>query len=458
MRHPRSRPRPFAARGALRFTLLLTLGAGVAGAQAPTPIKFARYPHVANDGTLAFTYQDDIWLADADGRNPRRLTAHVARDIAPRFSPDGRWVAFTSNRAGNNDVYVVPLAGGEPRQLTYHSGDDQALYWTPDGKEIVMSSGRGAGAWGSPLYRVALDGTVPRPMGMDMGRAGMIKQDATMVAFNRSLPTYWRKGYRGNANADIAVQNLASGEITEITDTNLQQYRSAVHDVHPMWGADGMIYFASERDSTFNLWRIDPKGGAAQQVTRHTDDGVQFPAISPDGKRIVYENEFELWALDVPGGTPRKLTIAMAFDPKENDVEVITASNRADGFTVSPSGDYLAVDVHGEITIVPTEARVGERAQVTSSPWRERGQLWSPDGRRIAYVSDESGEEEVWLFDRASSARRKLTTHESVKSNLTWSPRSDKLAYVAANRLWEVDAAGGAARELAHNPAGGYAI
>jgi tricorn protease len=305
--------------------LLLTLAAPPAGAQAPTPIKFARYPHVANDGTLAFTYQDDVWLADADGRNPRRLTAHVARDFAPRFSPDGQWIAFTSNRAGNNDVYVVPLAGGEPRQLTYHSGDDQALYWTPDGREIVMSSGRGSGAWGSPLYRVALDGTVPRPMGMDMGRAGMIKQDATLVAFNRSLPSYWRKGYRGNANADIAVQDLKSGEITEITDTNLQQYKSAVHDVHPMWGADGMIYFASERDSVFNLWRINPKGGQAQQVTRHRDDGVQFPSISPDGKRIVYENEFELWALDVPNGTPRKITIAMAFDPKENDIEVITA-------------------------------------------------------------------------------------------------------------------------------------
>jgi tricorn protease len=277
-------------------------------------------------------------------------------------------------------------------------------------------------------------------MGMDMGRAGMIKQDATMVAFNRSLPSYWRKGYRGNANADIAVQDLQSGEITEITDTNLQQYRSAVHDVHPMWGADGMIYFASERDSVFNLWRIGPKGGEAQQVTRHRDDGVQFPSISPDGKRIVYENEFELWALDVPGGTPRKITIAMAFDPKENDVEVITASNRADGFTVAPSGDYLAVDVHGEIAIVPTEQGVGEKSQVTNSPWRERAQVWSPDGRRIAYVSDESGEEEVWMFERATGARRKLTTHESIKSGLTWSPRSDKLAYVAANRLFEVDA------------------
>jgi tricorn protease len=428
------------------------------GAQRPEPIKFARFPHVANDGTIAFTYQDDIWIAGPDGSNPRRLTAHVARDVSPRFSPDGQWIAFTSNRMGNNDVFVVASSGGEPRQLTYFSGDDQALYWAPDGRSIVLASARGPHPFGSPLYRVALDGTVPVPMGMDFGRAGMIKQDATLVAFNRSLPTYWRKGYRGNNSADIAVQDVRSGEITEITDTNLQEFKGHVNDVHPMWGADGMLYFASERDGIFNIWRIGAKGGAAQQVTRHRDDGVQFPAISPDGRRIIYENEFDLWTLDVPNGTPRKIAIAMTADAKENDVAVIGADSRADGFSPSANGEYLAVDVHGEIVIVPSEQGFGEKTQVTSSPWRERFQTYSPDGRKIAYVSDESGEEEIWVWDMATSVRRKLTSHESVKADLTWAPSSQKLAFTAANRLWEVDAAGGDARELAHNPAGGFSI
>ncbi len=363
---------------------------------------------------------------------------------------------------GNNDVYVVSVRGGEPRQLTYHSGDDQALYWTPDGREVVFTSARSTNPWASPLYRVALDGTVPVPMGTAGARAGMIKQDATMVAYNRVLPTYWRKGYRGNASGDIAVQNLRSGEVAEITDTDIRQFRGHVNDVHPMWGADGMIYFASERDGTFNLWRAAPTGGQPQQVTRHKDDGVQFPAISPDGRRIIYENEFDLWTLDVPGGQPRKLSIAMALDPKDNDIEVLTAASRADGFAVSPTGDYLAVDFHGEIVIVPTEEGVGEKTQVTHSPWRERAQLYSPDGRRIAYVSDESGEEEVWVYDLATGTKRKLTTHESVKADLTWAPNGQKLAYTAANRLFEVDAgpgaAGGTPRELAHNPAGGHTI
>ena len=446
----------------LASTLAAALGATASPAVAQSaprePIKFARYAHVSNDGTIAFTWQDDIWVADKDGGNPHRLTAHVARDFMPRFSPDGKWIAFTSNRMGNNDIYMVPVSGGEPKQLTWFSGDDQALYFTPDGREIVFTSNRGEHPFGSPLYRLPIDGSAPRAMSMDFGRSGMMKQDATMVAFNRTVPSYWRKGYRGNSNADIAVQDLKTGQITELTDTELKQFKTFTHDVHPMWGADGMIYFASERDGIFNLWRIAPAGGAPQQVTKHKDDGVQFPAISPDGRRIVYENEFDLWTIDVPGGQPRKLAISVAADAKENDISTVSTSNRADGFAPSPSGDYVAVDFHGEIVVVPTEAGVGERTAVTSSPWRERYQSYSPDGRRLAYVSDESGDEEVWVYDMAGAQRRKLTTQPSVKADLTWAPGGQKLAYTGNNRLWEVDVAGGAPRELAYNAAGGFTV
>jgi tricorn protease len=460
-RSTRSLCRLAAHRAALLVaTVAVALPARPVAAQQPEPIKFARLPHVASDGRIAFTYQDDIWLADADGGSPRRLTAHIARDFGPRFSPDGKWIAFTSNRAGNNDVYVIPATGGEPRQLTYYSGDDQALYWTPDGKAIVISSNRGPNAFGSPLYTLTLDGAPPTPLPMAFARAGMIKQDGSLIAFNRNLPSTWRKEYRGNASANIIVAELKNGgDIAEVTDTNMQDYRNHVNEVFPMWGADGMIYYASEKDGTFNLWRMAPKGGSApQQVTTHKDGGVFFPAISPDGKRIIYQHDFDLWEVDVPAGKPRKLTIAMAFDPKENDVDVLTAESRAEGFTVSPQGDYLAVDFHGEILIVPTEVGVGERTQVTASPWRDRNETYSPDGKKIAYISDETGEEEVWLFDVATSTRKRLTRQASEKADVVWAPSSQKLAYTATNRIFEVDVAGGEPRELAVNPAGGFDI
>lgn len=440
----------------LRQLLVASSLLGIAASVAADPIRFARYPHVSNDGTIAFTYHGDIWLANADGSNPRRLTAHVARDINPRFSPDGRWVAFSSNRMGNNDVYVVPVTGGEPRQLTWHSGEDAVLYWMPDGKGIVFSTSRGANPWGAPLHVVPIDGGLPVPLPMDVGRSGMVKQDNTLVAFNRTAFTYWRKGYRGNNSTDIDVLDLRSGDIKQITDTNLADFRKFTQDAHPMWGADGNIYFLSERDGTFNIWRIAPSGGTPTQVTRHNRDGVQFPSISPDGRRIVYENEFELWTVDVPNGQPRKITIDLAFDPKHNTMQYLTTTNQADGFSPSPNGDYLAVDWHGEVFIVPTDAEAGEKTQVTRSSWRDRYQQYSPDGKWLAYITDESGEEEIWAYELASGTRKKLTTHESFKQSFTWAPSSARIAFPAANRLFETDVATARTTEVASNPDGGF--
>ena len=425
-------------------------------AQAPAPIRFARTPHVANDGRIAFTYHDDIWVTDSTGANARRLTANMARDLAPRFSPDGRWIAFTSDRLGNDDVFVIPSTGGEPRQLTWFSGDDQALYWTPDGSGIVINTNRGPLPFGSPLFVLPLDGGPPEPMNPIMATAGMLRQDGQMLAFNRLPASGWRKGYRGNRSADVAILNVRTGAVAEVTDTNLQAARTNVNDAFPMWGADGMVYFASERSGTYDLWRIAPSGGAPQQVTSHTAGGVFFPAISPDGRRLIYQNDFALWTLDVPNGQPRKLTIPLAFDPKEAEVEIVEANGRAQGFAVAPSGNYLAVDLRGEIMIVPTEEGVGEKTPVTSSPWRDRNQAYSPDGKLLAYVSDESGEEEIWVFDIAAGARRRLTQQAFPKSEPLWAPNSQKLAYAASNRIYEVDVAGGNPRELAHNPAGGF--
>jgi tricorn protease len=428
---------------------------------ADEPIRFVRTPHAAR-GMITFAYHDDIWVADADGRNARRLTTHVAREINPRFSPDGNWVAFSSNRMGNYDVFVVPVTGGEPRQLTWHSANDEVQYWTPDGSGIVFTTSRGANPWGTPLHIVHIDGGLPTPMPMDNATAGMISLDGSMVAFNRNGFRYNRRGYRGNNSADVYVQDLRTRQIRQLTDTDIRQYRDFVHDAHPMWGADGMIYYASDRSGVFNIWRIEPQGGTPVQVTRHDGLGIRFPSISPDGRTVIYENDYEIWSFDVPasGGAlpqPRHIPVSLSFDAKDNLVTFTTTVNRAEGFAPSPNGEVLAVDFRGEIFLVPAEPELGEKRQVTRSPWRDRFQVYSPDGRSIAWISDESLEEEIWIYDVASGQRRKLTDHESIKSNIVWSPDSRRLAFVAANRLFEADVASGTVNELAYNRGGGYA-
>ena len=444
------------------FRWLVPLGAAVLLIAASMfresrPMRYLRHPHIANDGRITFSYLGDVWVTDANGTNPRRLTTHAAHDDDPRFSPDGRSIAFTSNRMGNNDVFVVPASGGEATQLTWHTGSDAVQYWTPDGKGIVINSARGPHAYFSPLYVVPIDGRVPYALPMDAGATGMIRQDGNVLAYNRVVPTYWRRGYRGNATGNVYVENLRSKEIVQLTNLDHKSFKSAKNDVYPMWGADGKIYFASERDSIYNIWRIDADGKNPTQVTFHKDFGVQFPTISPDGQTIIYENEFDLWTLKVPDGRPHRLTISGDFDRVDNVVAWEASAGRADGFSPAPNGERVAVDFHGEIFIVPSDSAFGEMMQVTSSPWRDRFQSYSPDGKYIAYVSDESKEEEIWLYEVASGTRRKVSSHESVKSGIRWSPNGAQLVFSAGNHLFQVDVATGRQVELGNQP-GGYAV
>lgn len=420
------------------------------------PMRFMRDPHI--HGTrITFSYLGDIWVANADGTAARRLTSHVARDIMPRFSPDGRWIAFTSDRMGNNDVFVVAADGGEPAQLTFHTGSDVVQYWTPDGAGIVFTTSRGVFPFGAPLHIVPRTGGIPVPMGMDMAWMGMLSQDGRRVAFTRSNFSPNRKGYRGNNQSDIYVQELASREITQLTDLDLRNFRDHVHDAHPMWGHDGQVYFVSERDEIFNLWRIAPSGGAPVQVTRHTSGGVMYPAISPDGRTIIYTQEWELWAVDVPSGQPRRIPVAAALDPRDNPVEYVRTQGRAEGFAPDPTGERVAVDFRGEIVVVPVDAAVGEMTRVTRSPWRDRFASWSPDGSVLAYVSDESGEEEIWVWEQATGTRRMLTSVPVFQTaNFVWAPDGTRIAFVAGNRLYETRVADGRTTELAHNQAGGF--
>ena len=446
----------------LRFVLhtlfaVMLMGA-VAESVSADPIKFMRDPHISK-GMLAFSYQGDIWLANADGTEPRRLTHHVAREIAPRFSPDGMWVAFTSNRFGNNDVFLIPVTGGEPTQLTYHTGSDVVKGWAPDGASVLFSSARSPHPFMNPMYQVPVAGGIPTPMGMDQASDVSVSLDGRLVAYsNQSVPST-RKGYRGNRSADLFVQNVDSGEITQLTDPDIQQFRDHVHDGAPMWGANGRLYFVSERDGIFNVWGMGADGSDPRAVTRHAEGGVKYAAMSPDGTEIVYTQNHELWRVSVPGGTPERVVVELDADPTTNLVEWIETENRAEGFTPSPDGATIAVDFHGEIFLIPTDSEVGEKRQITDSAWRDRYSKFSPDGTHLAYVSDEGASEQLWITNLETGVTRRLSDYASQKTaNYVWSPDGSRIAYVASNRLFEADVSDGDTRELGYNIAGGYSL
>jgi len=454
--------RPFPASASASSThpagLAVDVAVQVPAEPAADPgIRFARWPHVSH-GRLVFAYHGDLWIGNADGSELRRLTSHIGTDQRPRFSPDGTLVAFTSNRAGTNHVWVVPVEGGDPRQLTFHPAGDNVQYWTPDGSAVVISTSRGSESFRTPLYLAPLDGTIPVPMPMDGASSGMIRQDGAMVAFNRKGFPFTRRGYLGNNAADLWVQDLRSLEFRQLTNVDVRAYREQGHTALPMWGADGWIYFISEAAGPFNLWRISPEGGEPEQVTFHTVDNVQYPSISPDGRIISYTKGFNVWTLDLEEGTPRQLDLAVRVDPRDSWTEMHTFQNRADGFSPSPDGEYIAVDVRGRIFLVPAEDGVGEKLGVTEGAWREHFHSWSPDGRHLAFVSDVSGEEEIWLHDIASGERRKVTDHPSQKTGVVWSPDSRRLAFEASNTLFLVDVASGRQTELGYNRAGGYSL
>jgi tricorn protease len=442
---------------ALAFILVLTSSVLSAAAQSPGALGFARDPHYFG-GKVIFSFRGNIWQVNEDGSNARQLTRLDARDIKPRFSPDGQSIAFTSRRAGNPDVYIMPAAGGEAKRLTWHGANDEVLYWTPDGRSILFSSSRGPMAWDSPLYTVGINGDLPVALETGSGAAGMFSQDGTTLAFNRTRYPDPKRHYRGSNNADVWVMNVKQNSFTQLTDLELEDYRTAVHDANPMFGADGMIYFQSERDGIFNIWKVNPKGGAPVQVTRHNRGGVRFPSISADGKIITYSNEFDLWVLPIDRPQPRRIAIDLGYVIDRSLSETVTTENTADAFSPSPNGAYLAVSFRGEVFVVPAEEGVGERRRITESAWRQGAPLYSPDGRYLAYLSDESKEEEIWVFDLRSGEKRKLSDQASKKSQLRWSPDSKQIFFTSGTRMYAIDVATARTTEVAHHAAGGYTL
>ncbi|MBY0503251.1 MAG: DPP IV N-terminal domain-containing protein [Bryobacteraceae bacterium] len=426
-------------------------------------VKLLRHPTYSK-GRVAFSYFGDIWTANENGANVQRLTDNQARDVYPRFSPDGNWIAFSSNREGNYDIYVVAATGGKPKQLTFHTADDTAVGWTPDGKYILFSSVRAQGAFPTvaTLFEVSPEGGSERPVPTDWGASGSYSPDGKKLAFMRHPGVWSRRHYRGSYAADLWVMDTAAKTYAKLGDAD---YKG--NYFWPMYGASREIYFVSDRTpneknikfagpevmkSVNNIWKIPETGGVPVQVTHHTDGNLYFPSISADRKTIVYEDNFGLWKLDLATGKSVEIRIDLKSDSKADDTPMVTVSE-ASAFHLSPSNRRAAVLVHGEVFTVATERGVPQR--VTDSPSREDEPRWSPNGKWIAFTSDRGGRQEVWISDELGKSPRKLSDADCDKSQIVWAPDSKSLLWSGSDhQLRQVDVDTGKTTVLATGPFG----
>ncbi len=421
-----------------RYTLALAIALFLP-AVSLADVKILRHPSYSK-GKVAFSYLGDIWIANENGSSLQRVTDNMARDVYPRFSPDGSTIAFSSNRDGNYDVFVVSAEGGKPKQLTFHSADDNVVGWTPDGKRVIFSSTRAKGAFPNvaTLFEVCVEGGAEQPVPTDWGSSASYSPDGKKMAFTRHPAVWSRKHYRGAYAADLWVMDVAAKTFNKLGDAD---YKG--NYLWPMYGANGEIYFVSDRTaneknikyggpdvmkSVNNIWKISEKGGTPSAGNASYGWQPFFPQhlCRPQDHRL--RRQLRIMEAGSCFWKSTEIRINLKADPKENDTELVTVSNDAEDFHLSPSNRRAAVVVHGEVFTIATDR--GEPQRVTETPWREQDARWSPDGKWIAFVSDRTGRQEVWISDELGKTPKKLSDADCDKSAITWSPDGNSLLMV----------------------------
>jgi tricorn protease len=392
--------------------------------------KLLRFPDIHGD-QVAFVHAGDIYRAHADGGAAVRLTSHAGQELYPKFSPDGAWIAFSAEYNGTRQVYVMPAGGGEPRQLTWYNDvgpmpprggtDYRVLDWTPDGRHVVVRANRNpSGERDGRPYLVPVDGGMETPLAIPETGGGMLSPDGSKFVYTPIDREFraWKR-YRGGRAQDVWVYDLSANSSVRLTD-------SRATDHQPMWVGD-TVYFVSDRDYTLNLYAIDPAGGEARRLTDFEDD-ILWPSAGP--QRIVFEKAGGLWRFDPASGEARELPITVVGDFPEARPRWVKPAQFVESYDLSPGGERAVFGARGELFTLP--AKDGEPRNISLSPdAREHSVSWSPDGRWIAYLSDQTGEYEIYIRAQdGTGTPRQLTRDGDIwRFAPKWSPDSSKLAF-----------------------------
>ena len=424
-----------------------------------TPAMLAQdQPLLANNPTLsrthiAFVYAGDLWTVPRSGGDAVRLTTGIGTETRPFFSPDGTTLAFSAEYDGNLDVYTVPVTGGVPRRLTHHPGTDIVTGWTPDGKRIMFSSSRiSENARYSRLFSIAADGVFPEPLPLPMADEGAMSPDGARIAYVPIPRAFniWKR-YRGGQATPVWIAKLADSTIERVP-------RADSNDFNPMWLAaePGRVFFLSDRDGPVTLYAYDT---AAKKVARVMDNsGLDIKSASAGPDAIVYEQFGGLYLYDLKGGRGRKVDVRVAADLGGVRPKFERVGARISNYALSPTGARALFEARGEILSVPAE-KGDVRNLTNSSGAADRDPAWSPDGRWIAYFSDEAGEYALHLRDQTGRGEVKkiaLTVPPSFYYSPTWSPDSRKVAFYDKRMLlWYVAIDGGAPVRIDESLGGG---